>query len=209
MAGLQTKFTFEQQCNCKDVLFNDTTGVYNNPGNLGGYGVQNAESTDITFATIDIKKSTWDKSIVVTYAISSGSITGATVTDQFGNVRDVFPFISNTAFPFVSQNLDSMILYGTSEKDNLETGTYFVTYTVGFGIFTFVSQSWNFFVCQYNSCVEEAGIRLANRTLTRERAAEIFLTFDLIFLNVGLGNVSGVQEQIEAMDQLCNDCGCC
>lgn len=207
--ALQPNFTFEQQCNCKEVLFNDTTGAYASPGNTGGYGPQNIESSDVTFSRVEIKKSTWDNPIYIDFTIATNVITDAVLTDQFGITRNVFALLTNTTFPFVNQVFDSILLYGTEQQDNLEVGTYFIDYSVSDGIDTYFVEKWIFFVCQYNACVEEAAVKLANKQITPATAQQIFLTYDLIYLNVGLQNVTSVQTQIEAMDLLCSECGCC
>lgn len=207
--ALQPNFTFEQQCDCKEVLFNDTTGAYANPGNTGGYGPSNIESSDVTSARLEIKKSTWDNPIYLDFTIATNVITDAILTDQFGTQRDVFSELTNDTFPFVDQVFDSILLYGTDQQDPLEVGTYFITYSVSDGVDTYLVEKWVFFVCQFASCVQEAGIKLAKGLLTPSKAQEIFLTYELIFLNVGLQNVTSVQTQIEAMQQLCDDCGCC
>lgn len=207
--ALQPNFTFEQQCNCKEVLFNDTTGAYANPGNTGGYGPQNIESSDVTFARVEIKKSTWDNPIFINFTISANDITDAVLIDQFGITRNVFALLTNTTFPFVDQVFDSILLYGTDQQDKLEVGTYFITYSVSDGTTTYPVEKWVFFVCQYDACVEEAGIKFAKGQITSAKAQEIFLTYDLIYLNVGLQNVTSVQTQMEAMELLCNECGCC
>ena len=40
---------------CKKLIFSETTGAYNNPANLGGYGGINPNTTDITSAILTIK----------------------------------------------------------------------------------------------------------------------------------------------------------
>jgi hypothetical protein len=207
--ALQPNFTFEQQCNCKEVLFNDTTGVYATPGNTGGYGPSNIESSDVTFSRVQIKKSTWDNPIFIDFTIATNVITDAVLTDEFGITRNVFALLTNTTFPFVGQMFDSILLFGTSQQDNLAVGTYFITYSVSDGVDTYLAEKWVFFICQYNSCVEQAAIRYANNQITSSNAQQIFLTYDLIYLNVGLQNVTSVQTQIETMELLCNECGCC
>ncbi len=207
--ALQPNFTFEQQCNCKEVLFNDTTGAYASPGNTGGYGAPNLASSAVTFSRVEINKSTWDNPIYIDFTIATNVITDAVLTDQFGTTRNVFALLTNTTFPFVNQVFDSILLYGTDQQDKLEVGTYFITYSVSDGVDTYPVEKWVFFVCQYDACVEEAGIKLAKGQITSAKAQEIFLTYDLIYLNVGLQNVTSVQTQIEAMELLCNECGCC
>jgi hypothetical protein len=207
--ALQPNFTFEQQCDCKEVLFNDTTGEYSNPGNLGGYGAPNAEDFAITSARIEIKKTTWDNPIYLDFTISINQITAATVTNQFGEVRSIMSSLSNLVFPFVNQIFDSTVLTDSSTPEDLEVGTYFVTYTIGYGVFSWSYEKWSFFICSLESCVEEVGIKLAKKQITTEKAQEVFITYDLIFLNVGLQKVMEVEQQIQAMKVLCGECGCC
>jgi hypothetical protein len=207
--ALQPNFTFEQQCDCKEVLFNDTTGEYSNPGNTGGYGIPNVQSLQITTARLEIKKTTWDNPIYLDFAINLGGITGATVTNQFGETRSIFSSLSNLVFPFVNQIFESTILTDSVTPEDLEPGTYFVTYTVGYGIFSYSYEKWSFFICKLDACVEEVGIKLAKRLIPSQKAQEVFLTYDLIYLNVGLRKVTEVEQQIEAMQALCSECGCC
>jgi hypothetical protein len=207
--ALQPNFTFEQQSNIKEVLFNDTTGVYSNPGNLGGYGVETVQTIAITSSRIEIKKTTWDNPIYLDFVISTDVITSATVTNQFGQVRDITSSLVNTVFPFVNQIFDSTILTDTSTPEDLEVGTYFVNYTVGYGVFSFTYEKWSFFVCNFDSCLVDVGVKLANKKIPIEKAQEVFITYDLIYLNVGLQKVTEVEQQIEAMKALCKECGCC
>jgi hypothetical protein len=49
---------------------------------------------------------------------------------------------------------------------------------------------------------------VAQKRIAPEVAREVFLTFNLIQLNVQMQNVIGVQQQMDVMAALCDECGC-
>jgi len=52
--ALQVNFTASQASNCKDIDVIDTTGVYDALNNPTGWGAPNADTTDVTQATLYI-----------------------------------------------------------------------------------------------------------------------------------------------------------
>lgn len=207
--ALQTKPSYEQKCDCKLSRFDDLTGNYDPADNPGGYGAPNVASSAITSASFAIKKSTWDSPITLNFTIASNVITAATVTDQFGNVRNVLALLSNTVFPFTNQVFDSILLYGTAQQEELASGTYYCTYTVSNGTTPVSSILWTFFTCKYDSCVEESIIRKAKGQIGDSDAIQIYYAYDSMYVFVGLSNPTAVQEQMEILDHLCSQCGCC
>jgi hypothetical protein len=207
--ALIPKISYEQQCNCVDSLLNETTGTYDALTNPGGYGAPNVASTAIIQAVFTLKKSEWDTPITLTFTISSGTIIAATRTDFFGNVADVLALLSNTAFPLVNQVIDSKILFGTLTKEELESGSYYCTYSVTDGVDTYSTVLWSFFVCAYDSCVEEAIVKKAKGQITQEKALDIYYNYDALYVFVGLQQPTDVQAQMEILDALCSECGCC
>lgn len=206
--ALQNKFLCGQLNNCKLLSFNETTGDYSEFSNPGGYGGPNVASSAITSAQIILLKSTWSSGYTIDFTISSNVITAATITDYFGNQRDILSQLSNNAFPLVNQEWDTVLLSNDAEPSDIAPGTYFVTYTVSDGSNSYTKQEWCFFVCKYKACVEKVTSMLGQRQVAPEVAAEVFLTWDMIISNVRLQNVAGVQRQMEVMDVLCDQCGC-
>ena len=206
--ALQNKFQFGQLCDCSLVSFNETTGDYNEFSNPGGYGAPNTASSAITSAQIVLLKSTWSSPYTIDFTIASNVITAATVTDYFGNVRDILSRLSNDAFPIINQEWDSVTLFGTAEPVDFEPGTYFVTYTVSDGSVDTIKQEWCFLICKYKACVEKVTSLVAQKRIAPEVAREVFFTFNLIQLNVQMQNVIGTQQQMDVMAALCDECGC-
>lgn len=56
--SLQIKFTIPLGDNCKSFTLTETTGVYNNPDNLTGWGTPNPTSSDINYATVSVENLT-------------------------------------------------------------------------------------------------------------------------------------------------------
>lgn len=206
--ALQDKFQFGQLNDCTLVYFNETTGDYNEFSNPGGYGGPNTASSAITSAQIILLKSDWSSPYTLDFTIASNVITGATVTDYFGNQRDILSQLTNTAFPIVNQEWDTVLLFGTTEPADFEPGTYFVTYIVSDGTIETIKQEWCFLVCKYKACVEKVTSMLGNKRIAPAVASEVFLTWNMIIWNVRLQNVTGTQRQMEIMSALCDQCGC-
>jgi hypothetical protein len=205
----QPKVTFVQQPNGIQALLNETTGVYAEFSNPGGYGSPNIESSDVTSAVFTIKKSNLDQPIVITYTIASNVITQAVVTDEFGNQTDVTDLLTNTVFPLENQYIDSIMLYATTTQDLLASGAYYCSYTVSDGVSDFSFFFWQFFTYKYDLCIQEATTRVSERTITENQAIDIFLQYDLLCNFIGLSNAPSAIEQMAILDGLCESCGCC
>lgn len=76
--ALQLKFTVENGNDCKSIIFTETTGAYNNPNNLTGWGSPNAAIADVNTAVLSIENlttiTTYDD-IVITPSSSNGETT--------------------------------------------------------------------------------------------------------------------------------------
>lgn len=76
--ALQLKFTVENGDDCKSIIFTETTGAYNNPNNLTGWGNPNAAIADVNTAVLSIENlttiTTYDD-IVITPSSSNGETT--------------------------------------------------------------------------------------------------------------------------------------
>jgi len=105
--ALQLKFTVENGNDCKSIIFTETTGAYNNPNNLTGWGSPNAAIADVDTATLSIE-----------------NLTTLTVYDDI----TITPSSSNGETTITTQDLE---ISGVSIGDvTLPDGLYQFTYTV-------------------------------------------------------------------------------
>lgn len=58
--ALQLKFTVTLGDDCKSFIFTETTGAYNNPDNLGGYGAPNLTLVSVNTAKLTVENLTTD-----------------------------------------------------------------------------------------------------------------------------------------------------
>jgi len=76
--ALDLKFTLCSSTNCSQLVFTDTTGTYNNPDNLGGWGSPNIETSVIDIATLTISNLTtevdYDSINILSYINSTYTI---------------------------------------------------------------------------------------------------------------------------------------
>lgn len=76
--ALNLKFTFCPSSNCSEIVWTDTTGVYNNPDNLGGWGSPNLATSAVDEATLSITNlttsTTYDDINVLMYINSTYTI---------------------------------------------------------------------------------------------------------------------------------------
>jgi len=207
--AFELKYSLCEQCDCKEALFNDTSGVYNVSTNPTGYGTPNVESTAITSATIVVTPPSYETPITFTFTISSGTVTAATRTDTFGVVVDVLSLLNTTVFPFVDLTFDSILLFGDSEQSDLEDGAWLMVYTVSDGTDTYQLNAYNFFICSATRCRDNTAIGFIKKTVSKSDAITVFVNYDVLLASVGLKDVSAVNSQIEAMQSICNPCSNC
>ncbi len=56
--ALKLKFTVANGSNCKSIIFTETTGAYNNPDNITGWGTPNPSIGDVTYSKLKIENLT-------------------------------------------------------------------------------------------------------------------------------------------------------
>lgn len=207
--ALEVKYSFCQECDCKEALFNDTTGVYNVSSNPTGYGAPNVASTAITSAVISIQPPSYDDPIVFTFTLSSGTVTAATRTDTFGVVTNILSLLNTTSFPFVDLEINSILLFGDATKNTLEDGSWTVIYTITDGVNTWQLNAFNYFICSAKRCRDEKAIGFINKTVNKNDAMNVFVNYDALLVAVSMGNPTAVNKQVEAIASLCNPCNNC
>jgi hypothetical protein len=207
--GLELKYSFCEQCDVKNALFNDTTGVYALYDNPTGYGTPNVESTAITSATLSITPPTYESPLLFSFTISSGVVTAATRTDEFGVVTDILSLLNSTAFPFFDLNLDSVILYGDTEASELVDGSYQVIYTITDGTDIWQLDAFNYFIEKATQCKAATAKGYTNKTISEANAIKVFINYDVLLVSVGLDDPDAVNSQADAMVDLCNSCNNC
>jgi hypothetical protein len=207
--ALGLRYTFCEQCDCKVVLFNDSTGVYNVSTNPTGYGAPNIASTAITSAIISVTPPDYDDPIILTFTVSSGTITAATRTDIFGTVTNIISLLNTTVFPFVDLEIDSILLFGDSEQSLLTDGSWTVVYTVSDGVNVNQWNAFNYLICGSTKCRDEKAIGFINKTVSKADAMNVFLNYDALLVAVSMGDPTAVNSQVSALQSLCNPCNNC
>lgn len=120
--ALIPKISLCLKSSCKELIFSETTGVYNNPENLGGYGGINPNTTNITSAILTIT----DPNNVIytinllatTYFPTSNNLFGYTIPlFSIGNPINVI----DGTWKFVYKLIDDSAVIYTANK------TYYLT----------------------------------------------------------------------------------
>jgi len=207
--ALDLKYCFAEQCDCKEVLFNDNTGVYSATANLTGYGAPNVESSAITQATMELTPMGYESSILFTFTIASNVITAATRTDEFAVVTDVLSLLNSTVFPFLDLTFDSILMFGDTEQSVLLDGSWNMVYTVTDGTDIYSVTAFNYFIEKATQCKRDTAIGFASKTVSETNAIKIFLNYDILLNSVGLKDPTAVDSQSTAMVDLCNKCNNC
>lgn len=87
--ALTLKFTVENGNDCKSIIFTETTGAYNNPNNLTGWGSPNAAIADVATAVLTIENlttATIYDNITITPSSTNGETTITTQDLEVGSI---------------------------------------------------------------------------------------------------------------------------
>ena len=210
--ALQVKYCVPQSCDCKELVYDETTGVYNVVTNPTGYGTPNPLSSAITRAVIEFKlpSSNYENSILFDFTIVNNAITAATRTNEFGNTTNVFSILPNTAFPFVSFEFDSVLLYGEANQSSLKDGAYQVFYSV-YVAALLISQyvSYVYLTCTVRQCKESLFIDYTKGSILTGNAVNMGLQYDALLTSICQNNPTIVNNQISVLEGLCSPCNNC
>jgi hypothetical protein len=215
--ALILNYCVPQDCDCKSVSFSDTTGAYNASTNPSGYGGDNPISANVKSATITFFSPNETQGIVFAFTILNNAITGATRTDVYGNIVDVFDYLPSINFPFFDFTFDSPLFYGSAEQllnntfaqADLLDGSWKVTYEIQTALQTYSYSGWVYLICQIKKCKEETMVGFAKGNVLRSSAIDVSLNFDSLINAVGLNNPTSVNNIVEILQSICTTCKTC
>lgn len=84
----------------KSFNFSDDTGVYASPGNIGGYETPNIAINDVSTVKVAIYQYGQTIPVIITFTVSSGTITAAIVTVPNGTSTNILSLLTSTVWPF-------------------------------------------------------------------------------------------------------------
>jgi hypothetical protein len=114
---------------CKDLIFSETTGVYNNPSNLGGYGVPNPTLADINSAILTV---TDPNDVIYTIDLYATGI--------FPKSNDLYEY--------------TIPLADIGNPTNIIDGTWTFTYTlIDISNNTYIASKTYYFTCNVECCI--------------------------------------------------------
>ena len=164
--ALENSFEIEEADGCKSWELIDTTGDYNDPNNLTGFGAPNIAASTITSATISILFYGSTVPYIFTFTIVTGTITACTVTNPAGVVTNILADLSATAFPF-SVAEPFVILpewIGLAEGDSMPIGAIYTEYNISDGTDNYTADCDQLIVCSVCCCVTNMKADLDSRS---------------------------------------------
>lgn len=198
--ALKLGLALQQLSGCMGLKLYETTGAYDDPDNLGGYGAPNPEIDDVTSAIIQ-----------VTFP-DGETIVSLDVTDDFAAI---FPNTNDDVALEVS-NED----LGLSVNDVLPHGIWTFVYTIRDEALEIISQGTFKFIidCTLRCCLDNLLATLddcgccsdnkANTQAMRVRMAYIYLA--AAHSAYGCGKVARTQELLDFVSDVCaaTNCNC-
>jgi len=208
---------------CSDIIFNDTTGLFETPcdedQNDNGYGLDGGIAVnDVTDVILNIYYPGNAIPFKFTFTVLSGVIQTATLTDLNLVVTNIFPFLTNTVFPLenFSTNLST---YGVLFPD-ITDGVFNWDYTISGAsgtpstIFSYTTSGGFLSDCLTNCCIEKSYLNLDcscdcyNDKIKKIMKSEIFLNAARYAINVGQTNKADslIAKAKEYCDSNCETC---
>lgn len=209
--GLENKFTFGSCCDCKIVEFTDTTGDWDLVKNQTGFGEFNPPSSGVIGATIRIQKPGSSDVIQLVFTILNNVITDAVRIDQYGDSSNIFSQLNTTDFPFYNLELNTVMLFETSEQVDFEAGAWNVNYVIIYDPETefYESEAWSYLTCTLTACSLTLCDKLASGDVSSSDANEFFLKMDMLSIAIAMENKDQADHLITQLKAICNNCGCC
>lgn len=222
--ALELQATSPTQTGCLGLTFTDTTGIYNVTTNPGGYGVPNLRHTDVTEATISIYTPNSTVPYVITFAITSGTIDSAIITNPDGTTDDITTEVvtdQGLTFPFSTNfSSDSLLIdetwIGGTEDEAITDGVYTIVYEVTDGApeSTYNTTVYTLSKCNATCCItkayanldsdcgcDDSGLKVAQR-------ANAFLNAAISAADLGM--MEAAQTDIEKALEICQgNCKSC
>ncbi len=194
--ALQLSFNICPSSNCKNLIFYESTGVYDSTTNTLGYGAPNDTVASATTATL-----------AITFPTSTGSSTNTTVTI---NLYSIFP-TSNINQGYIIYNTD-LNLAGTSA---LPDGLYTFVYTVTANSTVYTQTVTQEIFCALECCVAGKFAEISDTTCDCasdeiDEALKAFTYLIALCYTSDCGNTTVMTNYYTILNDLCNneDCGC-
>lgn len=150
--------------------FNDTTGVFNNPNNLGGYGGGvNIPSSSVTLVKVRVYQYRQTIPTLLTFTVLTNVITAATLTTPSGTVTNILANLASTVWPFdniTPHNLTITNVYlGFAATQQISDQVWTFSYEVS-GVdsaipFDLITSIDELIDCSADCCIKKMGATLA------------------------------------------------
>lgn len=196
--------------NATELSFYDNSGVYNAVSNPTGYGSPNVESTAITNAELSFQFDDINNPIVVSFEISSGTVTSATVTNQLGVTSEMdlteynisaFPFPQNSPIVFPAAFFDGN---ATIIPDQYVQ----VTYVISDGTTEYTSIE-TFLLNQIACCcLQKAWYKYAIGECQKQQPMEIQNALNGLNAATAIADYVTGRKSLKRLTNLCCACGC-
>ena len=208
--AFELKQSLVEAQNATLLTFWDSTGVYDAITNPTGYGAPNIASNTVTSAQIIFRFDEISNPITVDFVIAAGVVTGATRTDQLGNVTvldlaeyniSAFPFPQNSPIEFPA---DFFIGKATIIPDQYVE----VEYTISDGSLEYKSTiTWllNQLAC---CCLKQAWYKYSIGECQKQKPTEIQNALNGLNAATSIGDFVTGRKSIKRLNKLCCDCGC-
>lgn len=172
---------------CKDLVFSETTGVYDATYNIGGYGTPNIETTDVLTAVL-------------------------TITDPTGTNTDIDLFTHG--FPQSDITADGYTITSTTA---LPDGKYLFTYTITTLTETYTKVITQLICCQSECCVTQMRANLnlncdaCDKVVAYQDYLKAWTFLESLKAAATCGDVTSFTSLLKVISKLCknNDCKTC
>jgi len=191
-SGLRLGFQICQSNTCDLLTFVETTGVYNNPSNLTGWGSPNATLGSVTSAELEITLASGNSYTIDLLA------TGYFPTDD-------------TTFEYELTNSDFGYTDGAKIDDQIIT----FVYTVVANGTTYTQTVYRAFYCQVQCCVysmfKDLNVTCDACLQSKTKAIDAYLLLKGLIYSANCGNTTNFNSQLATLQKLClnNSCQNC
>lgn len=221
--ALELLATSPTQSGCFGLTFTDTTGIYEEKTNPGGYGKPNAESNDVSSATISIYAPGSTIPYIITFIIETGNIDSAIITNPDGTTNDITTEVvtdQGLSFPFSTDFSSNSLLIdetwiGGTENESLLDGVYTIVYEITLeDESTYNTTVYTLSKCNATCCITKAYANLDSAcgcdadSLKSVQRADSFLNAAISAADLGM--MTAAQTDIEKALELCQgNCQTC
>lgn len=189
--ALQLAFNVCQSSDCKELIFTETTGIYDATNNPTGWGSPNATIASAVSATLTITKP------------------DGTVTSPI----NIFP----SSFPTTNDDLEYTITaaaLGYTANSKLPDGLYTVLYTVVAGSTTYTQTKSFLFSCQIRCCVYSMAKDIAFLECTDckdeaiDKLLKAWALYQALLAAANCGLTAKFEELMDSLERLCLNTSC-